>query len=203
MARRGTGAPARAAAPPRAARAADVDLLQCLILFDEDEDGLYWHHRILLYRGTEQKWLWVTPDEEIQLGDLAEHVVIPLRRGEPLPERVRGEAYAFRFVTPDDVSRYLEEAKALAHILNISVNGTPTSGDKWFVSDPRSESYGDQIPPSALQSQEILIRRGRLGAHRGLLDDVRPCRRGKVLRRLPPGDRRRQRAGPEGVGGNS
>lgn len=121
------------------------------------------HVRILLYCGSEQKWLWVTPDDEVQLGDLAEHAVIPLRRGGPIPVRVRGEAYVFRLVTSEDVARFLEEAKELAHILNISVDGSATSSDKWFVSDPRSESYGDEIPPSALQSQEILIRRGDVG----------------------------------------
>lgn len=79
MALRGTSS---AAAAPRVPRSADVDLPQCLILFGEDEDGLFWHHRILLYRGPDQKWLWVTPDDEIQLGDLAEHAVI---RVEPSP----------------------------------------------------------------------------------------------------------------------
>lgn len=163
MASRAVGAVGRPPAASRVPRAADVDLPQCLILFDEDEGGMFWHHRILLYRGQDQKWLWVTPDDEIQLGDLAEHAVIPLRRAEPLPERVLGEAYVFRPLSPEDIARFLEEARALAHILNISVEGTQSPSEKWFVSDPRSEAFGEELPASALTNQDLLVRRGEVG----------------------------------------
>ena len=65
--------------------------------FWEDE-AFSWHERALLEKvGDGGKWLARSPDFEVEVLDLGEHRVVPLRKGEPYPERVRG--YIYRFAT--------------------------------------------------------------------------------------------------------
>ena len=45
--------------------ALDIAFDQCLVYYEDD--AIPWHHRILLLRGPEQRWVWLTPDREVQL----------------------------------------------------------------------------------------------------------------------------------------
>ncbi|CAK0895895.1 unnamed protein product [Prorocentrum cordatum] len=72
---------------------------------------------------------------------------------------------------PADMQGYLEEARALGTILGFDLAGVVgLPGDKWYVSDPTSSHFGEEVPPQVLANEEVLVRRGDVGLVR--LDDV-------------------------------
>ncbi|CAK0845014.1 unnamed protein product [Prorocentrum cordatum] len=137
----------------------------------EDDENFQWHHRVLLVKGDAQKWIWLTPDGEVAFVDLATFRVLALRRSGPFPARHAGNIYAFDEVAPEDMQGYLEEARALGTILGFDLAGVVgLPGDKWYVSDPTSSHFGEEVPPQVLANEEVLVRRGDVGLVR--LDDV-------------------------------
>ena len=77
------------------ARTLDILERQALIDFWGDEDGFFWHHRILLLPGASPgRWIVATPDLEVQFTDISEHRVVPLARAEEFPADYRGYIYS-------------------------------------------------------------------------------------------------------------
>lgn len=64
--------------PVMATRSLDLPQVQVLVHFDQDNDGLEWHHRVLLHRIAETRWGTPAPDFELTVHDLAvvEHQVL-------------------------------------------------------------------------------------------------------------------------------
>ncbi|CAK0844871.1 unnamed protein product [Prorocentrum cordatum] len=161
---------AHVATPAAMARALDTPFSQCLVRYEDDEN-FQWHHRVLLVQGDAQKWIWLTPDGEVAFVDLATFRVLALRRSGPFPARHAGNIYAFDEVAAEDMQGYLEEARALGTILGFDLAGVVgLPGDKWYVSDPTSSHFGEEVPPQVLANEEVLVRRGDVGLVR--LDDV-------------------------------
>ena len=109
-------------------RTPDVTAQQCLIDFFDDPEGFTWHHRLLLLKGTEQKWIWATPTLEVQLGDLSLHRVIPLRRNSPYPEQYVAEIFGFDEVDREVFQTLMADARALAAILGFATGAEPLGG---------------------------------------------------------------------------
>ncbi|CAK0874494.1 unnamed protein product, partial [Prorocentrum cordatum] len=153
------------------ARALDTPFLQCLVRYDADPN-FQWHRRVLLVKGDAQKWIWLTPDGEVAFADLAGFRVLALRRSGHFPPRHAGNIYyTFDDVPPEDMQAYLQEARALAGIPGFAVEGVPgLPGDKWYVCDPTSSHFGEEVPQQALENEETLVRRGDVGLL--WLDDV-------------------------------
>ena len=73
-----------AAAQNAQSRALDIPEKQALINFDDDANGLRWHHRILLIKGGDGRWIVATPTWSIQIADLSRHQIRVLRRNAPV-----------------------------------------------------------------------------------------------------------------------
>eukprot|EP00959_Pyramimonas_sp_CCMP1952_P230517 4818943-Pyramimonas_sp.AAC.1 len=65
-------------------RALDIVEKQVLIDFFDDENGLFWHARILLIPGGQGRWIVCSPTLAVQVADLSTHRIRILRRGEPI-----------------------------------------------------------------------------------------------------------------------
>ena len=141
----------------------DITTRQCLI--DHYEDANFaWHHRLLFIKGPNLSWIWLTPDGEIQHGNLADHRVIALRRGGAYPPHCIAEGvYGFDPLGPGELEGYMADARALATILGFPGGEDDVAAPRtarWFVNDPVSNEYGFELPPDAVANPGVFVRRG-------------------------------------------
>lgn len=138
-------------------RTLDTSFQQCL----EYVEGAphVWQHRILLVRGPGQLWIWVTPEGEVQAADLSTKRIKPLRRNTPFPPG----CVVFDPITEDEIMGYHLDARELASILGFELPAPEAATKKWFVNDPVSPSYGQEIPANVYLNDAILISRESVG----------------------------------------
>ena len=145
------------------ARALDIPLRQCLVNYDEDENGLFWHQRILVSRGPNLQWIWVTPTRSVQLGDLSDLNIFPLQRNKPLPPHLLGQIFGFAPLTEEELRDLMAQAKELAEIYGFDLSCfTTVGGGTFMILDVRSQHYGETVPPEQVMSGdgEAFILRG-------------------------------------------
>ena len=143
----------------------DVAFRQVLVYYGDQ--AVPWRHRLLLESGPvgTGRWVWATPDLEVQLGDLSSFgagEVIPVRRAQPFP-RVGGAAiYGFDPVTPEVLEQLQSEARSFAEVMGFTVAAAPTREGGWLVADPGSKLFGEAIPPEAAGDEASFVVRGRV-----------------------------------------
>ena len=133
------------------AQVPDVPERVVAIDFFEDEDGLFWHARILLAATpTAGVWIAGTPDYDVESLELKNHRVVPCTRGAAYPVRVRNELYAFESPIPDWNLREMREmARDLLGVLGALVPGQVPAGTSpgvWLVSDTAHPQFGEELP---------------------------------------------------------
>ena len=129
----------------------DVPERVVAIDFFEDEDGLFWHARILLAATpTAGVWIAGTPDYDVESLELKNHRVVPCTRGAAYPVRVRNELYAFESPIPDQNLREMREmARDLLGVLGALVPGQVPAGTSpgvWLISDTAHPQFGEELP---------------------------------------------------------
>ncbi len=104
----------------------DIPHTQILCLYEKDD--ACWHHRVLLVKGTNGYWIWLTPDGEVQRASVVVHVsdgrpmvVRALRRNDPFFGDLVGEIYSFDPPTLAGRAGYVEEANALGTIFGYEI----------------------------------------------------------------------------------
>ena len=146
-------------------RTVDTELKQVLIDFFDDEEGFFWHHRLLVVKGEPGIWIAATPTLGIQRLDLNEHRVLPLTRVSAFPPDVQGQLFHFdAAITVGELTELKANAQALASVLGFArpvIDGT-TAG-LWVISDTASDSFGEEVPVPALASQDVCVIRGQCG----------------------------------------
>ncbi|CAK0819575.1 unnamed protein product [Prorocentrum cordatum] len=104
------------------------------------------------------------PDLSIQFIDVTTHRVIPLTRDLEFPRRVRGEAYAFDPLTPEELQQVRREAKELLAVYGLTGGAdAQPEGGRWLIADPAHPGFGDALPAAALADADSLIIRGDRG----------------------------------------
>ena len=124
-------------------------LRQVLVDFFEDRDGLHGHGCLLFVHGGNGVWVACSPDHEFELLNLAEHRVLPLASGQPLPDRVRGRAYVFDALEDGEEDELRRQAKLFAEAVGFSAVASDSSGE-WLVSDTASPLLAQPVPNEAL-----------------------------------------------------
>ena len=144
-----------------AARTLDISERQVAVSYWDDQD-FQWHVRVLLVGGGAGKWVWVTPDHEVQYGDLATHTVIALPRNGEYPDRVRGNVYGFDPFAAGELEALKEEAAGLADALGIPIGGllAGRQAPRWIVSDPAHEEFGNEVDGQIIAQPAKFVRRG-------------------------------------------
>jgi hypothetical protein len=153
-------------AAARGPRTLDVSHRQCLVHYPEDGDGLPWHHRLLLVRGPGTQWIWATPTAAVQLGDLKDTRVFPLRRAGPFPRELAGQIFAFDPLDDGELETLLQEAVEMAELYGFDTSvlrGGSVPVGTWHVSDPRSLHFGEVVPLAAALDPNVLVQRGSVG----------------------------------------
>jgi len=133
----------------------DVVEPQVLIDFWDDAAGYYWHHRLLLRKGSDSRWIVATPDLEVQHEDLGTHRVIPLARDAKFPADKASATYAFDSnISAPELAQLRADADALAEVLGfaaVAANpGAVKNDSHWRVADPAKEAFGEVVPDAAL-----------------------------------------------------
>ncbi len=106
----------------------------------------------------------MTPDGEVQHGNLADHRVIATRRGGAYPRNCIAEGlYGFDPLVPGELEGYMADARALATILGFPGGDDDVAAPRaarWLVNDPVSNEYGFELPPDAVANPGVFVRRG-------------------------------------------
>ena len=120
---------------------------------------------MLLVGAGNRKWIWATPDLEVQFHDLTTHQVVPIPRNSVFPERVRGHLYAFDALTREELDTLRREARALAEVVGVQVPALPAgvAVPRWVVADPSHERFGRPIAEKITGRDEHFINRGAMG----------------------------------------
>ena len=143
--------------------ALNIDERQVFINFDYDAN-FRWHHRVLLHGLGDSRWIWATPDLEVQMGDLADHEVVLLARGARVPRRCHG-AYMFDPISAADLADLHAQAKDLSTIMGSTLpsGSLPTINVEkasWRVSDARHPAFGAEVPVETVATEATFISKG-------------------------------------------
>ena len=141
----------------------DIEEAQCLIDFYDDEDGMYWHHRILFFQGPTGMWIVGTPDMEVEQADIAKHRVRPLRRGGAFLAALVGEIYSFDPLSDDQLMNLRSDAGALGRMLGYEVKVKDSAAGparQWVIADIGEESFGEVVPDGIFANDTDFVVKG-------------------------------------------
>ena len=155
----------------RVPTALDIDQQQIAQAFDEDPN-FRWHHRILLVKiGDDGRWALATPTLDVQVASFSAARIVPLVRGCPIPERLRGNFYGFDPVSDDELAGLMQQAHTLASILGVAVPGSSSSSGLWYIADTADEGFGTAVEVAVTSNPGRFVSRGHCALAR--VDDVR------------------------------
>ena len=129
----------------------DIAEVQILINYPLDGDGLFWHHRILLCRIENARWMTLTPDHEIQQHDLGVERHVVLERMGQFPAHLAAEVYAHDPIGKAALSAFKRQAQTMAIILGQG-DLPDTEGSTWVVADLDHQDFGKIIDSAVLQN---------------------------------------------------
>lgn len=122
----------------------DIPEIQLLVECPNDQNGFYWHHRILLKKISNGVWLTLTPDLEISRRDLNIQNHIVLDRNSPFPAAQGPYVYAF-----DPVSKSVIEAKKRTAVAQAVVLGEDAMVEiaqvVWIVAEREHSRFGETV----------------------------------------------------------
>ena len=163
----------------------DIEEKQILVYYEGDT--YEWHQRILHTRLGEARWIWITPDYDVQLVDVGECDVRPLGRNERIPLDCR-PAYLFRVpLSETDLAAARVESKRLAEVMGYvaapsALRVEPES--RWLYADPADEEFGKVVEDAALiPGADLVVRASSALWRRDADDDEEWCYLERVLKK--------------------
>ena len=130
-----------------------------------DDPGFSFHHRILLLPcGPPGRWIWCSTDYDVEVGDLADYLIVPIGRGALFPVRMRGDCYSVQPLNRVGLDRARAEARALALVLGIAPAAPAGAGfTRWTYSDTAHEKFSQPVEDDLLRDPVNLTQRGSFG----------------------------------------
>ena len=95
--------------------ALDISEPQVLVAFDQDP--ITWHHRVLLRRLQDARWIVSTPDHDIEQIDLGQMRLLALPRAGRVPAEAAGNCYLFDPLVGNELQQLRANAERLAIVL--------------------------------------------------------------------------------------
>ena len=157
-----------AAAAAAARLSLDIPEPQVAINFDGDPN-FRWHVRVLRVRLADGRWGGWTPDLDVVVVNMADHIVVPIPRRAPAPARVSGNLYAPDALTGDQLAAVRLEADALGNVLGAAPAGPGAAASAgglaadWRFADTAYEKFGETVPPDITRNPLRLQARGAAG----------------------------------------
>ena len=139
--------------------ALDIEEKQALIFFQAD--AVPWHHRILVHRLENAKWIWITPDWEVQMVDISDVSLRMIGRGEQVPADCM-PVYLFGApVSEVEIAAARLEARRLYEVLGPQAAASRVPAEtRWLYSDPASENFGEEVPGAMVAAGADFLVRG-------------------------------------------
>ena len=138
--------------------ALDIEQRQVLVDFFQDPDGYRWHHRVLAVPLGGSRWVWITPDHDVEAADLGDHRVVVLTRGQAFPAGRAAETYGFDPFDDGELNGLLGEARSLAEILGVTIaQPLGLQARPWRIADLLHDAFGKEVPPQAIDNEDIWV----------------------------------------------
>ena len=135
----------------------DIPEPQVIIEYEEDEDGFYWHHRVLLKRISGPKWVALTPDQDLETVDLSEMHHIVLERNADFPRAQRPFVYCFDEFPRSTLDAHKRRAGTQAALLGLQVD-VEMEQMIWVVSELDRDDFGDTVDDNLLTGGELNVK---------------------------------------------
>ena len=130
----------------------DVSEIQVLIHYPHDENGLCWHHRVLLHRVAGGDWITLTPDHEFQRHNLATLGHKVLERNSVFPADIADQVYAHDPLSKAQLQGFKRQSQVMAAILGEgSVDELESMA--WVIADPTVDGFGSVIDAQLLANE--------------------------------------------------
>ncbi|CAK0825012.1 unnamed protein product, partial [Prorocentrum cordatum] len=122
----------------------DIGDPQILVHYPDDENGFLWHHRVLLFRVSDDIWISLTPDlalVRLKLLDIRHEV---LERRAPFPAHLGNQVYAHDPIAAAALAGFRRRAKIQGQLLGV---GQVDVVERmiWVVAEPRSAKFGEVV----------------------------------------------------------
>lgn len=104
------------------------------------------------------RWIASSPDWDVEVFDLSDHVVVPLNRSSP-PDRVAGLLYSFEGLDEDQLERYRAEARPLAALLAPGAAAPLTLGAEWRYVDTAYHKFSETVALDIVQNSPRFVAR--------------------------------------------
>lgn len=135
-------------------RTLDINEPQVLVHYPNDDDGFYWHHRVLLHRVKAGTWVCLTPTMGLQIHNLLAVNHIVLVRAARFPAEQADEVFAFDPVSKADMAHEKRRARTHAAILGEEdLDGLGTS--VWIVCDVKDTKFGELVPSEMVEDAAL------------------------------------------------
>ena len=124
------------------------DVNETQVAIDFDDPAFPWHWRCLVARlGDTPNWVGFTSDLDVEVIELASHVVVVLVRGAPFPPKVRGKLYHPGEIAQPDLDNAIRECYQLADLLAGTKPETSTqSVADYRYADTSYEKFSEIVP---------------------------------------------------------
>jgi hypothetical protein len=140
-------------------RSLNISDPQVLVHFPHDAHGFEYHHRVLLHKISQGRWVVLSPDLELSVEDLSATRHIVLGRHAPFPAHIADACYIFDDVTKAELERQKRLARTMASILDDSETVNVDSL-QWIGADPASARFGKHLPDELLTDVVNLAQHG-------------------------------------------
>ncbi|CAK0853410.1 unnamed protein product, partial [Prorocentrum cordatum] len=130
----------------------DIADPQILVRYENVPHGFYWHHRVLLFRVSEDIWICLIPDHDlvrIKLLDVRHEV---LERRAPFPAHLANQVYAHDPIAGAALAAFRRRAKLQGQLLGV---GQVDAIERmiWVVAEPRSERFGEIVDAAVMDDE--------------------------------------------------
>ena len=139
----------------------DIPEPQCLNGFENDNNGIYWHHRVLVVATTVAGiWIAAKPDMGVRRLDLNTQRLVAVARNADFPRAPYGEIYHFdNPISSADLVDIRARAKAMLTILGVQTAAIapPQVAGAWRIADPSHLGFGDDLLASAVMDVATFV----------------------------------------------
>jgi hypothetical protein len=135
----------------------DIPEPQVIVEYEEDEDGFYWHHRVLLKRIGGPKWVALTPDQDLETIDLNEMHHIVLERNADFPRAQRPYVYCFDDLSRSTLDAHKRRAATQAALLGLRAD-VEMGQMVWVVGEIDRDDFGDTVDETTLTGSEMNVK---------------------------------------------
>ena len=135
-----------------------LDVAEPQVLVHYPAENIAWHHRVLLEKVSQGRWIGLTPDldlEDVDLGQLDHRILDRLGRF-PGDINLR-DIYAFDPVDQNDVAGQRRRARIRATILG---DGPMADGEPqmlWVIQDPSDRDFGETIKEDITMDPNLFV----------------------------------------------